>query len=69
MLFRQILNLVLVVGCSLIVVMVLSGRMQDRHPSYQAAVGIVAGGIGVKRALMFIAEERSRRKDARGRAG
>ena len=66
---RQIVNLVLVVGCSLIVVMVPSGRMQDRHSSYQAAVAIVAGGLGVKRALMFISEERARRKETKGRAG
>jgi hypothetical protein len=64
---RQILNLVLVAGCALIVVMVVSGRMRDRHPSYQAAVGIVAGGVGIRRALMFVSGERERRREARER--
>ena len=67
MLLRQVINAVMVVGCALIVVMVLIGRMEDRHPSYQAAVALVSAGIGIKRALMFVAEERGRRAGGRER--
>jgi hypothetical protein len=62
---RQVLNIVLALVCLFVAGSVAAGRLRDRHPSYQALVGIGAGGVGVRRALMFAVEERDRRRRKR----
>jgi hypothetical protein len=63
---RHLLNLSLAAVCFVIVGGAIAGRIHPESMGFRVAIGAMAGGVGAKRLLMFIFEERDRRREARG---